>query len=176
MNKYMVSQWFEQYKDDVYHYLVYYTGKRDVEDLVQEVFISCIKSKKLYKVTQPKSWLIRIARNVAINEHRKQRSMRWIPEFIMDRFPSPVKTPEERIQLEGDLQEIYAALNQLKQSYREVILLREIQGLSVDETATILDWDSAKVSLTLHRALKKLREKFQATEGSEYYENRTESG
>jgi RNA polymerase sigma-70 factor (ECF subfamily) len=48
-------------------------------------------------------------------------------------------------------------LNVLKRDYKEVIILRKIQGMSVSETAEILKWTESKVTITLHRAVTKLR-------------------
>lgn len=163
MEECVISEWFHEYKHDVYHFLVYYTGKRDVEDLVQEVFIRCIKSSNK-EIGNPKAWLLTIARNVAINASRKSKISIWLPAVMLDVLPATTKTPEEELDLKGELQAVYQALNKLKKNYREVILLRELQELTVQETAIILGWPPNKVTITLHRALKKLRDKLEEEE------------
>jgi RNA polymerase sigma-70 factor, ECF subfamily len=53
----------------------------------------------------------------------------------------------------------YVALKHLKQTYREVILLRKIQELSSKEVSEVLGWSEARVNTTLHRALKALKQR-----------------
>lgn len=57
------------------------------------------------------------------------------------------------------LQEVYQTMNQLKRTYREVLILSLIEGVSTEETAEILGWSEAKVSTTLHRAVKELQKR-----------------
>ncbi|WP_328225714.1 RNA polymerase sigma factor [Sutcliffiella cohnii] len=45
-NEEKISQWFFEYSDDIYQFLLYKLGSSDVEDLVQEVFIRALKSLK----------------------------------------------------------------------------------------------------------------------------------
>ncbi|WP_430787096.1 RNA polymerase sigma factor [Virgibacillus flavescens] len=69
-----IALWFKQYHDDILNFLVYYTGKVDVDDLVQEVFIKAVRNVNTFKGnSEPKTWLISIARNVAIDEMRKRK-------------------------------------------------------------------------------------------------------
>ncbi|WP_405103890.1 RNA polymerase sigma factor [Oceanobacillus sp. FSL H7-0719] len=49
-------------------------------------------------------------------------------------------------------------MSKLKLSYRQVVVLREMQQLSVKETSLVLNWSENKVKMTLSRALKKLEE------------------
>jgi len=70
----LIEQWFLRYGDDIYKFLVYYTGNRDVEDLVQDVFLKALGSVGSFEVrSQPKTWLLTIARHTAIDHARKQR-------------------------------------------------------------------------------------------------------
>ncbi|WP_301109959.1 sigma factor, partial [Sporosarcina sp.] len=47
--KEIISNWFYLYSQDVFNFLVYYSGTRDVEDLVQEVFIKAAKGMSTYR-------------------------------------------------------------------------------------------------------------------------------
>jgi len=154
-----ISDWFYEYSDDVYHFLVYYMGTVDVEDLVQEVFIKAMRGlKNFHHDSSPKTWLLSIARNVAIDEARRRKrkgSDYTIPLF--DHSGMDETTPENvYVRLETN-RELYVAIHSLKETYRDVLMLRGIQGLSTRETAQILNWKEEKVRTNYFRALKALR-------------------
>ncbi|WP_019121261.1 RNA polymerase sigma factor [Brevibacillus massiliensis] len=158
--KEQIEQWFVRYSNDVYKFLVYYTGNKDVEDLVQEVFIKAIKAFDTYEGrANPKTWLLTIARNAAIDYGRKRRLLSWLPESLLQNVKTVEKTPEEILNLHEEKRELYEALQQMKPAYREVLILRGIKGLSPKETAIILQWSESKVNTTLHRAVKALKSK-----------------
>ncbi|WP_042461906.1 RNA polymerase sigma factor [Neobacillus dielmonensis] len=155
-----ISEWFYLYNKDIYHYLVYYIGSSDVEDLVQEVFIRAIKGFDTYQAkSSPKTWLFSIARHVGIDEMRKRKRLRvkqmiWFMEEQTDQ-----DTPDEVIQQYEDNQVLYEAIQSLKANYRDVVILRGIKELSVSETASVLNWNENKVRITYHRALKALQKR-----------------
>lgn len=153
-----VEMWFRRYSDDVYRFLVFYTGTRDVEDLLQETFIRAFKGFRSYKGTaQPKTWLISIARRTAIDQARRRRAWK---DLIFKKSAESVQSPmdPERLLLENeDKMTLYRDIGKLKKEYRDVVLLRFMEGLSVPETAEVMGWTEAKVSLTLHRAIHKLQ-------------------
>ncbi len=149
-----IEQWFRAYSNDVYRFLVYYTGRKDIDDLVQETFIRALKAPQQAEIVNPKTWLFAIARNVAIDEKRKKKWRNWLPDLFLQQLVSRDKTPEESLELSENKRILYDAINQLKRSYRDVLILRGIKGLSSKETAEVLGWSEAKVHLTLHRAMK----------------------
>ncbi|WP_026675249.1 RNA polymerase sigma factor [Alkalihalobacterium bogoriense] len=155
-----ISEWFYQYSDDVYHFLVYYTGKTDVEDLVQEVFIKAGKGLASYRgQSTPKTWLFSIARNVAIDEERKKKkklSQSTPFDEAMWNQQSGA-TPEQIFLQQEEYHELYIAISRQKKKYREVLILRGIQDLSVKETAQILGCNETEVRTNYHRAIKALR-------------------
>ncbi|MCM3389510.1 RNA polymerase sigma factor [Ureibacillus chungkukjangi] len=122
--------------------MVYYTGTTDVEDLVQEVFIKAGRGLNSYKnLASPKTWLFTIARNIAIDEARKKESKINKNSTAFDeRFWKQQTTANsEHILLKREEQrEFYLSISKLKKKFREVLILRGIQGLSVRETAQIL--------------------------------------
>ncbi|WP_240692313.1 sigma-70 family RNA polymerase sigma factor [Bacillus sp. EKM104P] len=73
-------------------------------------------------------------------------------------------TPEEHLETQADIQRLWSHINQLKDSYREVLILRDIQELSYEEVAEILNWTLSKVKTTLHRARLELKRKLHCEE------------
>lgn len=157
----IISKWFYEYSQDVYNFLVYYTGTTDVEDLVQEVFIKAAKGLKTYRNTAtPKTWLFSIARNHAIDKSKKSESkISRMSKPLEDHiwYQQTGSTPEQILLEDEERRELYIAINKLKKKYRDVLILRGIQGLSVTETAQILDCKETAVRTNYHRAIKKLQ-------------------
>ncbi|WP_163536676.1 RNA polymerase sigma factor [Gracilibacillus sp. YIM 98692] len=158
-NKELVSEWFYQYHQDVYQFLVYYTGRLDTEDLVQEVFIKAMKGASRFNGrSSVKTWLFSIARSVAIDQIRKEKrrpfhfAVPWQNTYDLGHE----QTPEQIVKGDESKQELYHAIHRLKRNYRDVIILRAIQELSVAETALTLGWSNQKVRTTYSRALKAL--------------------
>lgn len=159
-----IAEWFYKYSDDVYHFLVYLLSSSDVEDLVQEVFIKALKGIDRYEgAASPKTWLLAIARHVAIDEIRKRKTAKWkgllfssSDTDVLD-LPGGQHTPEDILLIQEEFDEALQLIGKLKRTYREVIILRGIKQLSVEETAAILQWSENKVRSTYHRARKALR-------------------
>ncbi|WP_066073582.1 RNA polymerase sigma factor [Neobacillus soli] len=159
MSNSRISDWFYQYSNDVYQFLIYYLGSVDVEDLVQEVFIRAIKNEDSFRENStPKTWLFSIARNVAIDEIRRKQRGR-IKQLLLKEKQRPFddQTPEKVLELNETNQQLFQAIQKLNRNYRDVIVLRGIKELSIKETAEILNWKEEKVRLSYHRAIKALQ-------------------
>lgn len=156
-----ITEWFHLYSNDVLNFLIYYTGRGDVEDLVQEVFIKAIRKIRTFNnQSSPKTWLFSIARNLAIDELRKQRRERDKQEKLVNsQVQKLTKSPEDIYGLTETNREIYRGILTLRQNYRDVLILRGIKELSVGETAEVLHWSENKVRVTYNRAIKALGNK-----------------
>lgn len=160
MEEELIEDWFDAYSDDVYRFLVYYMSTPDVEDLVQDVFIKAIDRYDSFKGdSSPKTWLITIARNLAIDEARKKKRRDW--RRLITAYDNPIDaSPEEKQLVSESRLELHQAIAGLKTDYRDVVILRGIEELPVTETADILKWSHTKVRVTFHRALKALKDTF----------------
>ncbi|WP_411954680.1 RNA polymerase sigma factor [Alkalibacillus sp. S2W] len=157
----LIINWFDQYADDIYRFLVFRLGTPDVEDLVQDVFIKAINHQQSFRGdANPKTWLISIARNLATDQMRKNKVRDWRRLIDEEDFqPKTVDSPEtvvENAELKVYVREL---INQLKPNYRDVVFLRGIEEFTVAETAQVLGWSENKVSTTYHRAIKALQRK-----------------
>jgi RNA polymerase sigma-70 factor, ECF subfamily len=156
--KELLEEWFYQYSDELYNYLMYFTNLSEVDDLVQETFIKAMRGMKSYKrEASPRTWLYRIARNVAIDYLRKSKRVK-AREVLTDEESKSVSdvTPDKIFQLEETKKELYKAILSLKETYRDVLILRAIKEFNIAETAAILNWSENKVRVSFHRALKAL--------------------
>ncbi|WP_316568269.1 RNA polymerase sigma factor [Neobacillus sp. YIM B06451] len=165
-NENLIQKWFNDYHDDVYNYLVYYFGTKDVEDFVQEAFIKAYQNMYRFEGrSNPKTWLITIARNVAIDHLRKNRLKRFLPVSLLNKAATPEKNPLEHVLEDETKRELYEMIKQLKPAYRDVLILRGIMQLTPEETAAILGWEKARVNLSFHRAIEGLRKQSKNEKG-----------
>ncbi|MBS2969453.1 RNA polymerase sigma factor SigX [Metabacillus sp. KIGAM252] len=154
---------YEKHHKDLFQFLFYMVKDREqAEDLVQEVYIRVLKSyDKFEGRSSEKTWLFSIARHVAIDWFRKQKTIRqrlaekfdWDANQVKDQSPLP-----DEIALQNEqIQWIYQSLDACTIDQRTVIVMRYVQGLSIQETAEALTWSESKVKTTQHRAIKALK-------------------
>jgi RNA polymerase sigma-70 factor (ECF subfamily) len=133
----------------------------DAEDLIQETFFKAYKYyDKFEEGTNLKAWLFRIMKNSFINGYRKRQSQPPESAFseIEELFETQlsdeagqIKNPEEEM-LESVLDEdIQKALDSLRDDYRMVILLVDLEGFSYKEAAEILEVPVGTVMSRLYR-------------------------
>ncbi len=120
------------YQDPVYRFLCRFLGDRDeAYDIAQETFIRLHKKIHLYSFQSKFStWLFTIARNAAVDLHRKQQRRERL--FRASPAAAPIGTP-------GASFEIERAIDSLSPKLRECILLIEVLGLTYREAAEVLD-------------------------------------
>lgn len=139
-------------------------------DLCQEAFIRVFKNAHRYKGKyQFSTWLYRIATNLAIDEiRRRKRKGRFFFYNVMDMFQKedrPVPLPDVR-QCPGRTfdknekrERLQIAIDSLPEKYRLAFILKEVQGLSYEETGQVLNISLGTVKSRIHRAKLLLREK-----------------
>ena len=155
---------YEKYHHDVFKFLFYMTkNKEQAEDLTQEVYIRILRAYTSFEgKSSEKTWIFSIARNVAIDFFRKQKTLK---DRILERFDwaenqlkDTNKLPEELILHSEESKKLFSALNYLTVDQRSVVLLRYYHDLSIAETAATLNWSESKVKTTQHRAIKKIKD------------------
>lgn len=152
-----INDWYHQYHQDLYQYIFLLIRNRDqAKDLLQDTFLKAYQKYDTFNQDYEKAWLFRIARNTTIDFFRKKHPV----SYLMDTLPAKQNhehSPERHLALNEAEQELYHALGNLKQSYRDVIVLRKIKEFSVKESANILGWKEEKVRVTLTRATQALK-------------------
>ncbi|MCA0989097.1 RNA polymerase sigma factor SigX [Guptibacillus algicola] len=155
---------YNDYHATLFQFLFYMVKNRAVaEELVQEVYIKVLRSYHSYEErSNEKTWLLTIARNVAIDYLRthNRRSSRWLSKFEFNKQNAKDATPlpEEIVMQKEEVQAIYHSLKNCTLDQQQVLILRYIQEFTVNETAEVLEWSVSKVKTTQHRAIKALRE------------------
>lgn len=154
---------YEEYHQDIFQFLFYMVKNRQhAEDLSQEVYIRVLRSYHRFEgKSSEKTWMIAIARNVAIDFFRKEKGWK---QRLLERFDLTTQQvkddshpmPEEITVLNEEIQFMYRCLDRCTVDQKLVIIMRYIQQFSIKETAVALNWSESKVKTTQHRALKVL--------------------
>ena len=136
----------------------------DVEDVMQQAYINAYRHLHQFEGRAGfATWMTKIAMREAFARNRKQGAhLQVVPdthgENTMSEFPDLGPDPEERAVATDLMQHVEAEVAALPEAYRSVLLLREVEGLSTDETAECLEVSADVVKTRLHRARTMLRE------------------
>jgi RNA polymerase sigma-70 factor (ECF subfamily) len=159
---------FKYFAPQIYARALRLVGDADeAEGVLQMTFIrACEKVEEFEGRSSLATWLYRIATNEALMRLRKRKPSSSIDEVADtisagDLPPQMQAWPENPslTVLDAELREhLEAALQQLPESLRVVFVLRELDGLSTEETAELLNLGQSAVKVRLHRARLRLRE------------------
>jgi len=144
-------------------------NEEDARDAVQDSFLSAFRSiDKFERSSRLSTWLHRIAVNCCLMKLRTRRRKPeqpiedFLPQFARDGHqvhPSFAwrGTAEALLEEEQTRDIVRAAIDRLPESYRSVLLLRDIEELSTGEAARLLEISENAVKIRLHRARQALR-------------------
>lgn len=150
-----MEELYKQYYALIFKYILYLTHDREVtNDLLQETFLRYFQAKK--PVQQERALLIKIARNLVYDHWRRKRLLSFIPYRKDDRIDEQ-PLPFELLEQQEDVIALYDALQKIKLSYREAVVLRYIEELPVKEVAELLGCSEAQVKNNTARGLKALK-------------------
>jgi RNA polymerase sigma-70 factor (ECF subfamily) len=126
---------------------------QDAEDIVQESFLKAYKAQESFRGGEAKTWMLSIVRNTAMDFLRRCKAGMAVPLGDQGHEPEDHSPDPERVLLEQSRREqVRRAISQLAAEFREVIVLREIEGLSYKEIASVLSIPMGTVMSRLSRA------------------------
>jgi RNA polymerase sigma-70 factor, ECF subfamily len=134
-------------------------NEQDAEDVVQEAFLRAIRHFDGYRGGDMRAWLLTIVRRACYTWLRRTRAGRETAEFdeTIHHAPAVVDDPEAQA-LQGALREALAqAIAELPVEFREVIVLRDVQGLSYAQIAEVAGIPIGTVMSRLSRARQRLQ-------------------
>jgi RNA polymerase sigma-70 factor (ECF subfamily) len=154
---------YRRYVDRVYSYAFYQLGDHhDAEDATERTFLAALRGIRTYRDDGAtfRAWLFRIARNTIANAHRTRSRRRVEPMTAVEHEPHALDADPAGLAVRAeDARRVRAALAQLHEDRRQVILLRFVDGLSAREAGLVLDRSEGAVRVLLHRALRDLGER-----------------
>jgi RNA polymerase sigma-70 factor (ECF subfamily) len=150
--------------DHLYSYAMVLTHNRaEAEDLVQETYVRALGANgRLRPDSNVKAWLFTILRNVWLNVLRSRVSGPRLVEIDNDQGTAnvpagPSQNPYVLYAAKAEREQVRGAVQRLPAVFREVIVLREYEGLSYEEIARILGSPVGTVMSRLGRARSRLR-------------------
>jgi len=144
-------------------------NEEDARDAVQEAFMNAFRSIGRFEGGSLLStWLHRIVVNVSLMKLRRRKRKpeesldHLLPAFhddghFADRIESGAEPADQRLAREEEQAAVRAAIDELPDHYRTIVLLRDIEGIGTNEVATELGITPNAVKLRLHRARQALR-------------------
>jgi RNA polymerase sigma-70 factor (ECF subfamily) len=156
-----------RYNGRLYNFIFRFVGDRETaEDIVQETFLRAFRKRKEYRaIANFSTWLFTIAGNLAKSELRRRKRWRL---FSLDRdeeSETGIDLPDESLRPDRVAEssmaddQIQEAIVSLPENYRQVILLRDVEGMAYQEIAEIIDCPVGTVKSRVNRARLKLQQK-----------------
>jgi RNA polymerase sigma-70 factor (ECF subfamily) len=156
----LLGRLIEQYQHRLFRYLVHLTGNRQLaEDLFQDTWLRVLERGKQFDGSHDFApWLLRLARNLTIDHFRRHKLLsldelsdpeREMPLQVADQRP----TAFEQLASAQDTEKVLACLGGLAPPFREVLMLRFQEEMSLDEIAEVVSIPLATVKSRLYRAL-----------------------
>lgn len=160
-----------RYDDKIYRLAFRFVrNETEAKEIVQDTFLSVWRKLDTFKGdSQFGSWLYRVAANAALMRLRAQRrhpevSTEELPVDYLDNYghvqsqgENWAKRPDDELQSDELRRRIQKAVDELPEIYRTVFLVRDVEGLSTEETAEVLEISVPTVKTRLHRARIALR-------------------
>jgi RNA polymerase sigma-70 factor, ECF subfamily len=156
-----------RYRGRLYNFVFRFVSDRETaEDIVQETFLRTFRKRKEYRaIANFSTWLFTIAGNLAKSELRRRKRWRLFSIHRDDDSETGIELPDETYRpdkvAESSLADdhIHDAIAALPDNYRQVILLRDVEGMAYQEIAEIVDCPVGTVKSRVNRARLKLQQK-----------------
>lgn len=160
------SQIYDLYITPIYRFIYFKVSSRqDAEDLTSEVFLKIWQyiTETEEEIENLRALLYRSARNLVIDFYRRnaKRDLVHDPEVLNAVVDERQQSFLSKIDNQFELKNIEVVLRKMKDEYREVVILRFIEDMSISEIAKVLDKSKGSVRVILHRALKVVRQSLQ---------------
>jgi len=154
-------QRFEQlvlpHKDNAFNLARWIMRNRvDAEDVAQEAFLRACRFFRGFHGGDARAWLLQIVRNTCYSWLEKNRPRELMVEFEEELHPQAAATPESIAVAGEDRERLVRALENLPPRFREVLVLRELEGCSYKEIAAITSMPIGTVMSSLSRARRQL--------------------
>ncbi|HKK53968.1 MAG TPA: RNA polymerase sigma factor [Patescibacteria group bacterium] len=150
------------YVDDIYRFIYFKVGHREeAQDIASDVFLKAwdyIILNKVDKSKNLKALFYKIARNTIVDYYRSKKTTSSLESLENTDLKDIKQDPQTLTEIKHDYERILKLLNNLKEEYKEVIILKHINELSWDEVSQALSKSKGSLRVLLHRATKALEE------------------
>ena len=139
-------------------------GRADAEDVSQESMLRAYRFFNGFHGGDARAWLLQIVRNTCYTWLEKNRPVELSTQFDEELHPQPGANPEMLAIAEDNRERLTRALEELPPRFREVLVLRELEGCSYKEIAAITSAPIGTVMSSLARARQRLQQLLMQTE------------
>ncbi len=148
---------YNLYADRIRRFLFFKLPRQeDAEDLLHETFLRAWEYMTASAVEDVNALLFRIARNLVADFYRKKRPDA-LTDDVAEALVDPTPEPGERIDAAKEHDRALAALRQLKGEYQEVLVMRYLSEMDIEEIAHALTKTPNNIRVLLHRATASLK-------------------
>lgn len=142
-----------EFRDGLTLYLYSFTGSAvDAEELMEDTFVKlAVKKPRFYGKCTFKTWLYRIARNVAVDAYRKKKNVADTPVDELE-ISSEEESLEETCIREEEKMRLHRAMSRLHADYRQVLYLSYFDDLGTKQIAAVMRKNERQVANLLYRA------------------------
>ena len=156
----LFDRFVRAHQDRVYTFALHLTGDPDeAADVAQEAFIRLWQKGDGVADGGVRAWLLRAARNVAIDRFRARKAVPE-PAGFWESRPDAGPSPSDVLEANAEAAQALAALATLREPFRCLVLLADVQGLAYAEVGEALGLPLTSVKVYLHRARRMLREAY----------------
>ena len=147
---------YREHKDHVFNYLARLTCDHELaRDVTQQTFLKLLTDPNAANLDSPKAYLFTVARNTLYDEwkRKKERLLEDGEEEQVNAMPDdPLQTPQEKVATADLRDKVEAAIGLMHPKFRELMLLRYGEDLSIEEIAQVTGRGLSDVKVNLHRA------------------------
>jgi RNA polymerase sigma-70 factor (ECF subfamily) len=137
----------------------------DAEDCVQEALVRALRGFSQFRGSDPRAWLFAIVRNCCYTFLRRRPALAPVRTEAALEPVDPALDPEERLLSRAAQERVRRALGELPVEFREVLVLKEFEGLSYKEIAEVAEIPMGTVMSRLSRARQRLQDRLEIGEG-----------
>jgi RNA polymerase sigma-70 factor (ECF subfamily) len=149
-------QWVKQYQDQAWTVARYILkDAQEAEDATQEAFVKLWHNQDSIDPERIGPWLMKVTRNGCLDRLRRRKDN---VEFDESYMSADVNGPLQGVTNRETGLWLKQAIGRLKEPYRSLVVLRDVNQHSYEEVAGMLELSLAQVKTYLHRARKQLRE------------------
>jgi len=149
-------QWVKEYQDQAWTVARYILkDAEEAEDVTQEAFVKLWNNQDSIDPDRVKAWLMKVTRNGCLDRLRRRRNN---VEFDESYMTVEASGPMQDVSANETREWLKRAIGGLKEPYRSLVVLRDVNQHSYEEVAGMLELNLAQVKTYLHRARKQLRE------------------
>ncbi|MFO7678813.1 MAG: sigma-70 family RNA polymerase sigma factor [Chloroflexota bacterium] len=151
---------YDRHQPHIFRFVWSRVGNQQVaEDLTGDIFTRMVAALPSYQIGQYpfRAWLYRIARNLVTDEYRAQKGKTAVPLENIMMMTTHDQTPDTIAEKNITLHNVQTALARIDARQREVVELRFLAGMSLQETAESLELSLAAAKSLQHRGLQALR-------------------